>query len=246
MDEILYETFSALPRGGPGNAESTRHALEFIKDLPETPGILDVGCGTGLQTIVLAKSAGGHITALDDYAPLGEKLMNNAKKEGVESFIDFVCGSMSDMKFSPQSFDLIWSEGAIYNMGFENGLINWKRFLKPDGYIAVSEISWFKPSVPDEIKTYWDSQYPGMLDIGSNLKIIESSGYKLTGHFNLPEEAWWEGLYIPLENQITIMRDKYKNNEEVQKILDSFREEIELYRKYSNYYGYTFYIMKNN
>lgn len=244
MDELFYEAFCSLPRGGPGNAESTRRAISLVNNLPFSPKILDVGCGTGLQTAELAKAFHVEITALDNYAPSGEAVIQNAEKAGVSPFVKFVLGDMFKMDFPDESFDLLWSEGAIFIVGFENGLRDWNKFLKPGGYMAVSEMSLLKSDIPDEVKDYWNIMYPAIKDLDGNIKTIESAGYSIVDHFILPEEAWWDDFYNPLQDKINFMRNKYKNDAKANNLLDEFQTEIEMYRKYSDCYGYIFYIMQ--
>ena len=59
--EYFYELFEALPRGAPGDKESTRRAFNTIPNPSEQPLILDIGCGPGVQTIELSKLSKGRI-----------------------------------------------------------------------------------------------------------------------------------------------------------------------------------------
>ena len=77
MDDMayLYELYEALPRCGPGDTEATRRAFTAIFHTSEVPDILDIGCGTGDQTIELAKLSMGNILALDNHRPFLDQLM---------------------------------------------------------------------------------------------------------------------------------------------------------------------------
>jgi ubiquinone/menaquinone biosynthesis C-methylase UbiE len=144
MPKIFWEVHSGLPREGPGDNESTRKAYLMLKDLPEHPRILDIGCGPGMQTVELAKLSGGQIVALDFHEPFLEQLKEAAKEEGVDDRVKAVKGDMRNMKFEDNHFDVVWSEGAIFVIGFEKGLREWRQLLTPDGYVVVSELSWLK------------------------------------------------------------------------------------------------------
>ena len=243
--DLLYEIHSNNPREGPGNNESTEKAFSFVKDhIPSNPKILDIGCGPGFQTLELARISKGTVTAVDNHKPYLNELKRRAEKETLSDKVKIVEGSMFDLRFKEKSFDLIWSEGAIYIMGFEKGLSNWKRFLKPGGFMVVSELSWFKDNPPAELKKFWDEGYPAAQSVKGNLDIIKKSGYEIITHFHLPEEAWWADYYTPLEKRVNELKIKYRHNKEILKQLDEELYEIELYRKYSDYYGYEFYIMK--
>ncbi len=243
--EIFFEIHKDLPREGPGNNESTKKAFEFLKQLPSNPRILDIGCGPGMQTIQLAKMTDCKIIALDTHQPFLDGLNQRAKSEGVQDGIETVNNSMFSMDFEDNFFDLIWSEAAIYIFGFKKGLKEWRRFLKGKGYFVISELSWLKQNPPEEVKGFWNKYYPSIKLIEKNIRIIKNLGYNFLYNFIIPESGWWDEYYTPLENRIAFLRKKYQGNIEANKALDQELEEIFLYKKYSKYYGYVFYIIQN-
>ncbi len=245
MPDIFFEIFNNLPRGGPGDNESTRKAFSLLKELPERVHCLDVGCGPGMQTIELAKLIKGQIIALDNHQPFLDKLNTDAKREGLEKKIKIINNSMFSMDFKREHFDVIWSEGAVFIYGFEKALKDWRMFLKKKGYFTVSEIAWIKPDPPQEIKEFFNQEYPPMKTNEENIQIIKDSNYNIVDSFILPESSWWNNYYIPYEKQVSILKKKYRNDTEKTSLLDMSLIEIELFRKYSKYYGYVFYIMQN-
>lgn len=244
MMNIFFELHRDIPRQGPGDNASTRKAFSLLTGLPEQPRILDVGCGPGMQTVELARISAGSIVAIDTHQPFLDELARRAGREGVAGRIVPLNKSMFELDFEPGSFDLIWSEGAIYIIGFEKGLRDWQPFLKKDGYLAVSELSWLKPNPPAEIKTYWDENYPGMKTLEENLALLRGAGYREIGHFVLPESSWWDDYYTPLEKRIVILSEKYKDDEEAMTLLRESQRESDLYREYSDWYGYVFFTMQ--
>lgn len=246
MAEIYFKIFESLPRQGPGNEASTNKAFSMLSELPDSPEILDVGCGTGAHTLVLAKLMKGNITALDNHAPFIEILKENARQAGFEKRIHCVVGDMAHMDFPNQTFDVIWSEGAAYNMGFENALKSWNILIRirPKGYLVVSELVWFTKEVPQEIKDYFAREYPDMKYFEDIYAIAKSAGYEVINYFSLPSESWWTDYYTPAEKKIAEMRREYQGNEEARSIFDSFELEMAMHKKYSAYYGYGFYIMR--
>jgi ubiquinone/menaquinone biosynthesis C-methylase UbiE len=241
---VFYELFENLPRGGPGSDQCTEKAFGKLKGLPANPKILDIGCGVGSQTLALARCTSGFITAMDNHQPFLDKLSNRANKAELAHRIKPVNGSMFKLEFESESFDVIWSEGAIYIMGFEDGLNAWKNVLKPGGYIAVSELSWFKPDPPEKLKDFWDRDYPGMKSLEENMEIIKKCGYTDISHFNLPDSVWWDSFYNPMEEQIMTLQQKYAEDPEALETLMTQALEINLFQKYSDWYGYVFYIMQ--
>jgi hypothetical protein len=149
---------------------------------------------------------------------------------------------MFEMDFSPEQFDLIWSEGAIYIMGFERGFKACRPLLKAGGYLAVTEVSWFRLNPPREVLDFWNSAYQDISTIDENIQKLEAQGYRLVDHFHLPDSSWWENYYHPLSERVKILRKKYEGEAKIQRLLDEEQAEIGLFRTYSDYYGYEFYI----
>ena len=196
IPEFIYELFSDMPRQGPGSDEYTRKAYVSLTNLPLQPNILDVGCGSGMQTLELARISGGEITALDNCQLFLDDLGKRAKAEGLDNKIKTVNGSMFELPYARSTFDLIWSEGAVYIIGFEKGLREWKPLIKQGGYLVVSELSWFKPDAPDELHTYLEGEYPAIKNIAENMEIIRQADYDEVASFILPESGWWDN-FIP-------------------------------------------------
>jgi len=245
MDELFYEIFSDLPRQGPGDRGSTLKAAAEIKGIISEPKILDVGCGTGKQSIELLKYFGGTVTAVDNHQPYLENLKIKAQEEGFEERLKCKNADMLNPSFVNEQFDLIWAEGSIYIIGFREGLKSFKKLLNPAGYIAVTEVSWLKDSPPQELQEFWDQEYPDIKTIDQNLEIISSTDYKLVDHFTLPDSAWLDDYYIPLEKRLEKFRKIYTGDKNALALIESVQLEIDIFRKYSAYYGYVFYIMQN-
>ncbi|MGB5912346.1 MAG: class I SAM-dependent methyltransferase [Promethearchaeia archaeon] len=243
--DILYEVFNAdLPRQGPGDNESTKKAFSYLTDLPSEPGILDVGCGNGMQTLELARLTNGRIIALDNHQPYLDELDKRVKNMNFSQRITSINKSMFEMKFEVNCFDIIWSEGAAYIYGFEKALEDWQFFLKKKGYLVISELCWFKENAPKEIYDYLMREYPVIKSVAENKTLINSKGLGLISHFNIPESSWWDNYYLPLEKNINKLHEKYQHDNEKLELLKLFSVEIEMFRNYSEYYGYTFFIMR--
>jgi ubiquinone/menaquinone biosynthesis C-methylase UbiE len=242
--DIFFELHRDIPREGPGDPASTRKALFMLTGLPEQPCILDIGCGPGTQTLELARVSSASILAVDTHQPFLDELEKRISSAGLAGKISTQNMSMFELILEPDSFDVIWSEGAIYIIGFEKGLREWQPLLKQGGYLAVTELSWLKPDPPAEAKTFWDENYPGMKTMEENLSILRNTGYREIDHFVLPESSWWDDYYTPLEKRIALLREKYRDDEEAMTLLRESQRESDLYRKYSDWYGYVFYVMQ--
>ncbi|MDR2007038.1 MAG: class I SAM-dependent methyltransferase [Acidaminococcales bacterium] len=206
--------------------------------------IADLGCGTGGQTMILAQNAKGTITALDLFSGSIDKLNATAGKLGLQNRIKGLVGSMDNLPFQNDKFDLIWSEGAIANIGFEKGLNYWKGFLKKGGYIAVTYESWFTGERPAEIEKFWVDAVPEIGTIGHNISIMQKTGYTLVAAFTLSENCWLDNYFIPQKTRQEEFLQKYAGNKTVETFIAYMKREAELYIKYKQYYGYVFYIGK--
>ena len=243
-EEIFFEIHQGNPREGPGSFEATRKAYSALSNLPDKPIILDIGCGPGQQTIDLAALSAGSIYAIDNHEPFLKNLQTRVDQKGLAHRVFPQAGDMTALPFEQAYFDIIWAEGSIYIMGFEKGLAAWQPYLKPAGYMAITEISWLKDKPPPELIRFWDAAYPALQDQDGNIAIIQRAGYNLIDHFVLPPEAWWDDYYSPIENKLPILKTKYQTDAEALEVIANEQLEIDLYRKYSDYYGYVFYIMQ--
>ena len=212
---LICEYFSGVERQGPGSPEMTLKALDFIDNLTEDSHIADLGCGTGGQTMTLASHTSGQIVGLDLFPDFIQIFNRNTGQLGFQHRVKGIVGSMEDLPFGKGELDLIWSEGAIYNIGFQRGLNEWHKFLKPGGYIAVTEASWFTEERPAEITDFWMDAYPEIDTISNKIAQMQKAGYIPVASFILPENCWTDHFYTP---QIEIRENflkKYAGNESV-------------------------------
>ena len=252
--EFLHDIMDAsMPRLGPGDDVSTRKALNTIIDTLSEGGdsldtrnlrILDLGCGNGAQTMELAADTEGTILALDNHQPYLDELKRRAVALGVEKKIRACPGDMRNLELNKGSFDVVWCEGALFIMGFNNGLEACFDLLVPGGSLAVTELCWLRPDAPRECRVFFETGYPAMVDVETNLDVIRDSGFRLLDHFVLPESAWWGSYYTPLERRLPEFRDIYGDCTEKLEFVEFVQSEIDLYRTCSTYYGNVFFVMQ--
>ncbi|MEP6967027.1 MAG: class I SAM-dependent methyltransferase [Pseudomonadota bacterium] len=245
-DEAFWTLHDGLPRQGPGDRASTLRALALMAELPSAPAILDIGCGPGMQTLDLARAArDAAITAVDIHLEFLAELERRAEAAGLAARIVTRRASMTALPFAEASFDAVWCEGAIYLMGLGEGLTAWKPLLKPRGYVALTEPCWLKPAeeVPGAVRRLW-APYPAMTSITETAAIIARGGYREIGRFVLPESAWWDGYYTPLEARLGSLRAAHGHDPVPSARIDEARAEIDAYREYADVYGYVFFVMR--
>ena len=242
--KLICEYFSSIERQGPGSPEVTVKALSFIDNLTNESKIADIGCGTGGQTMVLAERAPGRITGIDLFADFIDIFNANSRKMKLQDRVKGVVGSMDKLPFQDEELDLIWSDGAIYNVGFERGVNEWRKFLKAGGFIAVSEASWFTEKRPVEIDSFWKDAYPEIDIISNKVKQMQKAGYIPIATFVLPEDCWTDHFYTPQVSAQEKFLKRYAGNRAAEELVKYQRHEAGLYYKYKEYYGYVFYIGK--
>ena len=242
--ELIIDYHIDNERQGPGSEEATIKALGYISNLNENTKILDIGCGTGGQTITLARNTEAKITAVDILPQFLEKLKHTVSEYDLTVRVETKEMLMDKLVFDINFFDVIWSEGAIYNIGFEKGLCLWRKYLKENGYIALSEITWLTCTRPEEIERYWVDQYPEIDTTENKLSVIRKCGYDPVAHFTLDDKCWTDNYYKPLMDKAEAFLEKYDHSKEVKAIIEEYKIESRMYDSFKEYYSYVFYIAK--
>jgi cyclopropane fatty-acyl-phospholipid synthase-like methyltransferase len=243
--ELIIDLHKNTRRQGPGSEKDTLKALDFL-DLPKGREVkfADLGCGSGGQTLTLAQNSNSHITAVDLFPEFLSELNDKSKKLGLEGKIKTLKASMDNLPFQGDKFDVIWSEGAIYLMGFSKGIRYWKQFLKDGGYLVLSEITWTTNSRPQEIENFWSREYSEIDTAANKIKVLEDFGFSLVGYFTLSEDSWMENYYRPLESKFENFLERHQRSVQAKKVIRDYQSEIDLYTKYKEYYSYGFYLAK--
>ena len=244
MTTLFFELFSGLPRQGPGDTTSTLRALAAVPAITPDTHVLDLGCGTGLQTRVLAEHSPGRFVGVDTHQPFIDELNRHARKLGIADRLEARFGDMTQLEFPEESFDLIWCEGAIYLPGFEVGLRDWRRLLSPGGHIAVTEACWIKPDPPEECVAFWKQEYPAIRETSALLPVVGECGYETVEHFVLPPSSWWDDYYRPLQQNVVEFRKRHSAEADAEVLADQVQREIDVWHAYSAYYSYVFFVMR--
>ena len=243
--EVFFELYEGLPRQGPGNRACAAKALGLCRDLPPAPAVLDLGCGTGGQTVHLVELLPcSLITAIDSHAPSIERLRSTVAGRGLGERVRPLDVDMAHPGLQPESLDLVWSEGALYNIGIENALRMCQGLLRPGGYLAFTDAVWRGENPPPEVKASFDLDYPAMGWVPGIIEAIGRTGYSLMGHFTLPDEAWWDDFYTPMVRRIEELCDKYEGDAEALGILGQLAQEPLMHRRNSSCYAYEFFVAR--
>ena len=245
MDEmqLLVNLHKDGMRQGPGGEAETRLAIRLSGLHAKTDlKIADIGCGSGASTLVLAQELDAHITAVDFLPEFLEVLKRNATKAGVINRITTLEQSMDHLPFREAELDAIWSEGAIYNMGFETGIIAWKPFLKRGGILAVSELTWLTVERPIDLQSYWDSEYSEVDTASAKMAILERHGFSPLAYFTLPKHCWLDNYYRPMQQRFSNFLETHHDSDRAKSIVTAEEVEIDLYERNQEFVGYGYYI----
>lgn len=243
--QILIDLHQGNRRLGPGSDAHTRRALELSGLLGrEALTIADLGCGTGASTLVLAEHLDAHITAVDIFPEFLDELARRAAERCVSERITTLAASIDDLPFEAASLDAIWSEGAIYNIGFEAGVAAWRRYLKPGGVLAVSEITWLTAQRPAELQAHWAQAYPQIQRASGNLAVLETHGLTPIGYFPLSEACWLDEYYHPLRACFPALLARHGHSGAARACVAAEEHEIALYERHKAHVSYGFYIAR--
>ncbi len=243
--EILHEIHQGLEAARSAGLHYTQRAFQMLPEL-HNPRILDVGCGPGAVTLELARLSGGQVFGLDIDRTALQLLFGGIEAEGLADQVQVVCGSMFEIGFRDGSFDVVWAEGSLHFMGLEKALGAWRRLIKPGGSLVVHEMAWLRPDPPQAIVDRWQPMFAGISTVAGYAKRLPACGYRLTGHFSLPEDFWWVNYYAPLQERIRALRDRAAGDRAIQRILEKEQREVDLFQAHARWYGSAFLVMQRS
>lgn len=247
MDDLplLIDLHKDAVRQGPGGDDETRLAVTLAGLRGRARlRIADIGCGSGASTLILARELDAHITAVDLVPAFLAELEDAAGRTGVADRVATLSVSMDSLPFGNEEFDAIWSEGAIYNIGFEAGIDAWRRHLKPNGILAVSELTWLTDRRPEELQAHWDAQYPEVDTASAKLAVLERTGYSPVGYFVLPQSCWLDNYYRPMQQRFAAFLERHGHSDSAQRIVAAEEKEIALYERWTTLVGYGYYVAR--
>jgi ubiquinone/menaquinone biosynthesis C-methylase UbiE len=236
----FYKNIDA--RIGPSSDETSARALKCIPYQGKNSRILEIGCGTGFQTLFLARNTKAKIVAIDIVYQFIQLLQNKIQELNLNDRIEVSLSSMDQIPYPDGFFDVIWTENSIYHMGFERGISEWRRYLKPGGYLAATDFAWLTDGRPEEVEEYLLSRVssPGTLE--NRLAALKKHGYKTIAHFVMPEECWTENYYKPALAYVDEFLKKYNYNALAQRYVQILTNDIAIHGKYRGYYGVVFFV----
>lgn len=234
--------FGGMEKLGPGDNAHTLHVLRLLPR-QDFRVVVDAGCGSGRQTLVLAQALGNLVHAVDSHLPFLDDLARRAEAKQIRELVQTHCMDIKDIPEVFPNINLLWSEGAAYNIGFANALSIWAPAIAPGDFAVVSELSWLQQeSAPIAVRDFFRSGYPDMRSVQQNEELVTRAGFKLLGTHTLPRDSWVEGYY-----DVLAPRAKALLGHPVPSVrefaADTIRE-IEAFEQSKDSYGYVFFILQ--
>lgn len=232
VEDLFFTAHAGLPREAPGSAATTRLLLALAGPLPERPRVVDIGCGPGTSTLLLAELTGGDVLGVDTHEPFLDELRRRGGT-GLNA-------PMQDLPLPAGSVDLIWAEGSAYIMGFDAALAAWRPLLAPDGVLVLTEAEWTTPDPAAGARAFWDAGYPAMRTTAGNVAAAQEAGWTVAATYLLPDGDWDE-YYAPLAARLAELRAEHPGSAAE---LAAIGEEITVRAAHGADYGYTAYVLR--
>ncbi|MDD1779922.1 MerR family transcriptional regulator [Enterovibrio sp. ZSDZ35] len=228
--------FNALDRWGPGSESDTLHALKAVPFSPQN--LLEIGCGRGIATTVLARNTNAKITVLDNETSALERTIERATEAGVAEKIETVNASMTDIPLENGQYDLIWAEGCAYVMGVNNALKQWRSLLADDGVLVLSDMVWTVESPNPVIAAFLGNEYPDLTTAAERIKQAKAAGYDVIDTFTMSKDAW-DAYYTPLGERVAELEASMADSP----ALKDIKREVELMTAYFGEVNYQLFIL---
>ena len=238
MDIPLYFfiAYNNLDRLSPATTDTTIKALNLVKYRDEEIAVLDIGCGVGDKTVLLANYfENSTVEAIDLFKHYLKVLDEKIKENNLDDRIYTYQMDMHDLDFPNEEFDIVFANASAEIIGFKKALKEWKRLIKPKGYLVISDVTWLeKPS--RESRNFWKNNYDEVLTIDGKISQIKED-YDLAGYVVVPKEDW-KDYYSKLEKNLNSL----SSDKSAKDFVNQLKKEINVFRKNSDDYSYVFYV----
>ena len=166
-----------LPRAAPGSTETTRLLLRLAGPLPDHPWVLDLGADAGRAGLVLAADTGGLLLALGPRLPVMTRLGTAAAAADLRDRVHPVVGAPQALPLPDAAVDLLWAEGSPF--GFDAALVGWRRVLRPNGTLVLTELEWTTSQPAAQARSFWAERHPAMRAAADNVRAAQAAGWSV-------------------------------------------------------------------
>jgi len=198
---------------------------------------------SGAQTLTLAEALPEtELLAIDVLPHMVDETRRRIREANFGDRVRAEVGDMTKPDVLKGSQDLIWCEGAIYFMGVQAALETWRPLLSESGCVAFTEPIWLENYPPDEIRQWWEAEYPAITDEYGIRAAIHAANFETIGSFPLPADAWWDEYFQPMESRIASLGQNHPNDPVAAEIIAGAEKEIAMFRRFSSSYSYGFFV----
>jgi len=231
--KVFMAVFERMVRQGPGSPATTRHMFDLIPAGQRIERVLDIGCGKGVASLLLARWSGAEVTAVDTHQPFLDHLTEEAAREGLSDRIHPVAKSMMALDFPAASFDLLWAEGSAYVLGVEMAFIEWRPLLRSAGLLFLSDAVWTTDSPAPECRAFWEQEYPAITDLATRAEQARAAGYAVVASAVQPKGDW-DAYTADMATQVDWAERTFGSSD----VIDDLRREADIQRRFGDQFGY--------
>lgn len=236
--DVMTAFFAELEMLGPHDEATSLKVLNSIGALPAAPRVLDLGCGTGQQSLMLARALGTRVVAVDLSEVFLQRVRTHFAVAGMPDLVETRAADMRDPGEPLGSVDLIWSEGAAYNIGFRQALNAWRPILRPGGVAVIADAGWLTEAAPAPVRTFWDAEYPDMHNAADFPDMAAAEGYEVVATEMLPASAW-VAYYDGVLKRATRLRATTVGPD-METLIRELEQEAEIFHQSAGSYSYVF------
>jgi SAM-dependent methyltransferase len=194
------EYLQALARSGltghPGGIEGTETLIRQL-GIRQVERVLDLGCGTGYTSCLIAKKHGADLVAADLQPEMLKWVERRAGKERVVNTVHPVAADAHRLPFKDVSFDAALVESVLIFCDVPVALAELYRVLKPGGRLGCNEVTSLRPLSGEQLGQFRASfgvvpltmtadewagaiKAAGFVDVTADVKPIEWLNLSLT------------------------------------------------------------------
>ena len=135
MPELLVDLWAL--------GSSVHQIVELVRPLALPAGdtrILDLGCGKGAVSVLIAEEFGFRARGIDGFAPFLEEAKGRAREHGVAELCDFRLGDMNEAVEKIRGFDVVIYASVGRALGsFAEAVGKMRKTLRPEGYMVIDD-----------------------------------------------------------------------------------------------------------
>jgi SAM-dependent methyltransferase len=176
----IAATYDAARALTPARLRRWQRLLSEHVDRADILLIVDLGCGTGRFSHMLAAELGALVIGLDP----SEKMIDQARRKSATSGVVFGRASAHELPLLDRCVDLVYMSQIYHHLLDPTAVAReCRRILRVDGYVCIRtgtrENEVVVPNFFPEVRTMLDADLPSSDDIRSN---FASAGFELRHH----------------------------------------------------------------